>query len=147
MTPEDLRAWMADLLASDAGAPITTLVSPDEPVMAKIDASLMGRVVANLIENARRHTPATGSITIEVSTGPIMRVKDTGSGIPERDLPHVFDRFYRVDSSRTEGTGGTGLGLAIAREIVKLHGGEVSIESQLGEGTTVEIRLPRPDAD
>jgi len=137
----DLRAWMADLIASDSGEPKVELDLADAPVIASIDRSMMERVMINLIDNARRHTPASGSIRVSVLAGAVISVSDTGSGIPERDLPRVFDRFYRADSSRTETTGGTGLGLAIVKEIVKLHGGEVSIESQLGEGTQVKITL------
>lgn len=141
----DLRAWMADLMASDVGEPKVDLDLADAPVLASIDRSMMERVIINLVENARRHTPSTGTMRIGVQPGPVITVTDTGSGIAERDLPKVFDRFYRADSSRTESTGGTGLGLAIVREIVKLHGGEVTIESQLGVGTTVKISLKTAD--
>lgn len=141
----DLRAWMADLMASDVGEPKVELELAVMPVLASIDRSMMERVIINLVENARRHTPSTGSIRISVQAGPVITVTDTGSGIAERDLPRVFDRFYRADSSRTESTGGTGLGLAIVREIVTLHGGEVTIGSQLGVGTAVKISLKTED--
>ncbi|MGN1128470.1 MAG: sensor histidine kinase, partial [Candidatus Flemingiibacterium sp.] len=76
------------------------------------------------------------------SGGLEIRVSDNGIGIPEEDIPHLFERFYRVEKSRTSETGGTGLGLAIAKEIVEAHGGTISIESKLGEGSTVIVRLP-----
>ena len=74
-----------------------------------------------------------------------MRVSDTGPGIAREDLPHVFERFYRADRSRTRESGGSGLGLAIARSIVASHGGTISAESTFGEGTTIVIRLPLGD--
>ncbi|MCC7436032.1 MAG: HAMP domain-containing histidine kinase [Methanoregulaceae archaeon] len=144
LEPQDLRAWVADWLAADHGVPKIELTAPDAAVMVAIDPALMGRILANIVENARRHTLADGRISIEVTMDRRLRVSDTGEGIPEADLPHVFDRFYRVDSSRTEATGGTGLGLAIVRELVRLHGGEVTIESKVGVGTTVEVSLPVP---
>lgn len=140
----DLRAWLADWAAADHGIPQVELSVPDQPVVAAIDSSLFGRVLANVVDNARRHTPADGHIFVEVTSDRRIRIRDTGEGIPDRDLPHIFDRFYRVDASRTEATGGTGLGLAIVRELVRLHGGEVTISSELGMGTTVEIALPEP---
>ncbi len=72
----------------------------------------------------------------------MLRVVDTGVGIPSRDLPRIFERFYRVDRARSRRSGGTGLGLSIVRHVVENHGGAVSIESELGVGTRVEIRFP-----
>jgi len=145
LEPHDLRAWAADWIATDHGTPKIELTAPDEAVIVAIDPALMGRILSNIVENARRHTSADGRITVEITADRRLRVRDTGEGIPEADLPHIFDRFYRVDSSRTEATGGTGLGLAIVRELVRLHGGEVTIESQVGVGTTVEVSLPVPE--
>jgi signal transduction histidine kinase len=73
----------------------------------------------------------------------VVRVADTGVGIPEEDLPQLFERFYRVDKDRSRATGGSGLGLAISRQIVELHGGELSVESRVGVGTTFDVRLPK----
>jgi signal transduction histidine kinase len=76
-----------------------------------------------------------GSVTV--------RVSDTGVGIPEEDLPNLFDRFYRVDKDRSRATGGSGLGLAISKQIVELHGGSLSVKSEVGVGSTFEVRLPK----
>jgi two-component system phosphate regulon sensor histidine kinase PhoR len=73
----------------------------------------------------------------------VLRVADTGIGIPSRDLPRVFERFYRVDRARSRETGGTGLGLAIVKHVTENHGGTVSVDSELGRGTRFEIRLPQ----
>jgi signal transduction histidine kinase len=78
----------------------------------------------------------------------ILRVSDTGIGIPSRDLDRIFERFYRVDRARSRETGGTGLGLAIVKHVVENHGGEIEVESELGRGTTFRISFPaasRPD--
>jgi signal transduction histidine kinase len=72
----------------------------------------------------------------------VLRVSDTGVGIPQRDLPRIFERFYRVDQARSRDTGGTGLGLAIVKHVCENHGGEVTVDSELGRGTTFEVRLP-----
>jgi signal transduction histidine kinase len=106
------------------------------------DLSLL---VRNLIDNAVRYTRGGGRVDVAVASanGDVMlRVSDTGLGIPSRDLSRVFERFYRVDPARSRDTGGTGLGLAIVKHVAENHGGEVSIESELGRGTTVQVRLP-----
>jgi two-component system sensor histidine kinase VicK len=103
------------------------------------------QVLSNLLGNAVDFTPAGGRITISVGPDPdgvACVVRDTGVGIPAEDLPHVFERLYRVEASRAREHGGTGLGLAIAKEIVEAHGGEIRIESAVGEGTAVTFTLP-----
>ncbi len=108
--------------------------------------SRIGRVLANLVSNALRHTPAGGRVTITASRqGPdlLIRVTDTGEGIQPEDLPYVFERFYRGEKSRNRSTGGAGLGLAIARSLVELHGGQIGVKSQAGDGTEVWFRLPQ----
>jgi signal transduction histidine kinase len=72
-----------------------------------------------------------------------VEVKDTGVGIPEEDLAQLFERFYRVDKDRSRATGGSGLGLAISRQIVEMHGGDISVESEVGVGSTFKVRLPK----
>ncbi len=103
------------------------------------------QVVTNIIVNAMKYTPDGGEI--KVSAGFIyssiyIKVKDNGIGIPEEDLPHVFERFYRVDKARSRQSGGTGLGLAIAKEIVGVHGGTITIDSGKDKGTLVTIQFP-----
>jgi len=103
-----------------------------------IDGELMHRALCNLISNAYRHTPESGMVTISVSQTAIC-VQDNGCGIPESHLPHVQERFYRVDASRSRKAGGTGLGLSIVQSIAAAHGGDVTITSIEGSGTTVTL--------
>jgi len=135
--------------AADGGVALTTAVA-DEPVVAELDRTLLQRAVGNLVSNALAHTPPGGAVVLgtgtdlsnpEFSTIRI-EVSDTGVGIPAEALPRVFDRFFRVDSSRSQGSGGTGLGLAIVQSIALLHGGNVEISSQPGRGTRVTLHMP-----
>jgi signal transduction histidine kinase len=115
------------------------------PVRVEADPARLSQVFVNLIDNALRHTAGGGRIRIELDardSDAVLRVRDTGEGIPYRDLPHIFERFYVVDRSRTRGSSGAGLGLAIVKGIVDAHGGAVSAESMLGRGTSFTIRLP-----
>ncbi|PEJ04087.1 sensor histidine kinase [Bacillus wiedmannii] len=110
-----------------------------------IDERRMEQVMLNLLHNAYQHSPENTTITIRVLTETdsfIISVADEGEGIPEEDIPHIFDRFYRVDKSRTRATGGKGIGLAVAKEIVELHNGSILVTSQLGVGTNFIIELP-----
>jgi two-component system heavy metal sensor histidine kinase CusS len=116
-----------------------------EPLNAALDRSLMLRAVSNLVSNAIAHTPPGGTVTLAATSqdGSIcIEVSDTGVGIPAEALPRVFDRFFRVDPSRSKASGGTGLGLAIVESILTLHGGSAEISSQLGRGTRVTLRMP-----
>jgi two-component system, OmpR family, phosphate regulon sensor histidine kinase PhoR len=102
-------------------------------------------LVRNLIDNAVRYTPPGGHVDVTVTTHDghvLLRVADTGLGIPQRDLPRVFERFYRVDRARSRETGGTGLGLAIVKHVAENHGGDVTVTSELAAGSTFEVRLP-----
>ena len=112
--------------------------------LVKGDIALLERVLVNLIENALQFTPAGGSVTVvarceedTVTVG----VEDTGCGIPPEDVPRVFDRFYRVEKSRSRGEGGTGLGLAIASRITELHGSTLQLESQPDQGSRFSFSL------
>jgi signal transduction histidine kinase len=105
-------------------------------------------LVRNLVDNAIRYTRPGGRISVELGEDDgeaVLAVSDTGVGIPQRDLPRVFERFYRVDRARSRETGGTGLGLSIVRHVVENHAGRVSVESELGRGTRFEVRLPAAD--
>jgi signal transduction histidine kinase len=115
------------------------------PVRVEADPDRLSQVFVNLIDNALRHTPGGGTVKVELDANgndAIMRVRDTGVGIPYRDLPHIFERFYVVDRSRTRESGGAGLGLAIVKGIVDAHGGTITTESMLGSGTAFTIHLP-----
>ncbi len=109
------------------------------------DIALVERVLENLIENAMRHTPAGGVVSVEASPAGRrvqVEVSDTGCGIPERELAQVFDRYYRIDRGEAADAGSTGLGLAITRRIVALHGGEIRVDSRVGQGTRFCFDLP-----
>ncbi|MGD0968573.1 MAG: ATP-binding protein [Candidatus Aquilonibacter sp.] len=115
------------------------------PVSVEADPDRLSQVFVNLIDNAIRHTPSGGHVTVELDANgndAIMRVRDTGVGIPYRDIPHIFERFYVVDRSRTRESGGAGLGLAIVKGIIDAHGGTVATESMMGSGTLFTVRLP-----
>jgi signal transduction histidine kinase len=118
---------------------------PSEPVRAFVDADRIQQVFHNLLENAMRYTEAGGAIRIKLSSVPTearMEVSDTGIGIPETDLPYVFERFFRSDRARRAYSGGSGLGLSIVRWIVEAHKGTVGVKSQVGKGTTFTVKLP-----
>jgi signal transduction histidine kinase len=121
-------------------------LTADEGIPAVIgDGDRLAQVLRNLVSNALRHTPAGGRVVVRVARagGKIMiQVADTGSGISEADLSHVFDRFYRGDKGSSRRGGGAGLGLAIARQLVAAHGGQITVASSQGQGTTFTIQLP-----
>ena len=110
------------------------------------DRQRIEQVVINILSNSIKYTPDGGRIDIVLTHRAkktvALFIRDNGIGIPEEDLEHLFERFYRVEKSRTQDAGGTGLGLAIAKELVEAHGGTIQIDSKLGEGTTVKIELP-----
>jgi len=115
----------------------------------RFDEDKMKQVILNVFHNAVQHTdPEKGDIQLsldKVSDGVKLTVRDNGSGIPEEHLPHLFDRFYRSDPSRTRKYGGAGLGLAITKSIVELHGGTIWVTSVLGEGSMFCVWLPTLD--
>ena len=131
----------------DAGREAGVHVMVRAPAPATITGSArdLSLLVRNLIDNAVRYTPPGGTVEIAVEAGvqeAMLTVRDTGVGIPARELPRVFERFYRVDRARSRGTGGTGLGLSIVRHVAENHGGSVEVASELGTGTTFTVRLP-----
>lgn len=132
---------------------LAVAIAPVTPI-ALIDADRIAQVLGNLVHNALRYTPAGGRIKVRVAPygedgaapGALVEVVDTGSGIPESELPFVFDRFYRADKSRNRASGGSGMGLAIARQLVEAHGGRIWVQSQEGKGTTFAFVLPLVDS-
>lgn len=130
--------------ASAAGLTTAATIAPDTPP-AWVDRGRLQQVLRNLVDNALAHTPAGGRIELSATRqerGVVLHVSDTGAGIDEVHLPHIFDRFYRADPSRSRHTGGAGLGLAIARQIVLASGGVIGVESRPGAGTRFAIVLP-----
>jgi two-component system phosphate regulon sensor histidine kinase PhoR len=129
--------------AVDAGVSLEVRATPATVRGSERD---LGLLVRNLVENAVRYTPSGGRVALELSEDHgrvVLTVSDTGIGIPTRDLPRVFERFYRVDRARSRETGGTGLGLSIARHVVERHSGGIAARSQLGSGSTFTVTLPR----
>jgi signal transduction histidine kinase len=109
------------------------------------DSDRLYRAIANLIDNAIQYTPPNGVVTIRLESSErhaIITIQDNGIGIAKADLPHIFDRFYRIQADRSRHTGGTGLGLAIVRAIVQAHQGSIQIDSQLGIGSKFTVTLP-----
>jgi two-component system heavy metal sensor histidine kinase CusS len=148
--PVDVGELLARVLeyyeasAAEAGVSLTKAVA-GERIVAELDRALMQRAIGNLVSNALAHTPPGGAVALGTNAdASALRivVSDTGVGIPAEALPKVFDRFFRVDSSRSQGLGGTGLGLAIVQSIALLHGGKAEISSELGRGTLVTLHIP-----
>ena len=113
------------------------------------DRERIEQVITNIVSNAVKYTPDGGKIDMAVGTSGrnvFVRVTDNGIGIPEKDLPRLFDRFYRVDKARSRESGGTGLGLSIAQEILNQHKGSIEISSEYGKGTSVLITMPAAEA-
>ena len=113
------------------------------------DRERIEQVITNIVSNAVKYTPDGGKIDMTVGTSGknvFVRVTDNGIGIPEKDLPRLFDRFYRVDKARSRESGGTGLGLSIAQEILNQHKGSIEISSEYGKGTSVLITMPAAEA-
>jgi signal transduction histidine kinase len=118
---------------------------PEEPARAFIDSDRMQQVLHNLLENAIRYTEPGGKVRVRLTSSPSevrIEVSDTGIGIPETNLPYVFERFFRSDRARHAHPGGSGLGLSIVRWIVEAHKGKVEVVSSVGEGTTFTVTLP-----
>ncbi|MGH2673730.1 MAG: sensor histidine kinase [Actinomycetota bacterium] len=129
--------------AEQAGVTLEILTEAERPVRGSHrDLALLMR---NLIDNAIRYSHGGGRVVVRIDAAGEdvrLRVADTGIGIPSRDISRVFERFYRVDRARSRETGGTGLGLAIVKHVVENHGGSIEVESELGRGTTFQVRLP-----
>lgn len=118
----------------------------DARVEMRCDRIKLSTALMNLLSNAIKFTPAGGSVSTRVEadgTWVTIEISDTGIGIPDEDRAHIFERFYRVDKARARGTGGTGLGLAIVQQVVRLHGGEITLAAKRRPGTTFIVRLPQ----
>lgn len=139
---------MCTRAAQDRGIRIE--VEPASGVNARINASLLEQALVNVIDNAIKYSPegSVVRVTMESSGDELLvHVQDRGIGIPEADLPHIFERFYRVDKGRSRKAGGTGLGLSIARHIMQVHHGRILVESRPEEGSRFTLGLPRPPED
>lgn len=120
-------------------------VPSDPPLWLHVDDTDLGRALGNLINNAVHYTPEGGRVEVGITdygNEVAIVVRDTGIGIPEDELPHVFTRFFRATNAKAVDPGGTGLGLAIVQRVVQQHGGKVLVESKVGEGTKFTVRLP-----
>ena len=149
--PEDIADTIRKAISAmqpkiDLGGLSVHLNVPAGRLSCDIDSQRIGQVLRNLLANALTHTPDGGSITVsarESGNQVEVIVSDTGEGIPPGDLPHVFDRFYRVDRSRTRDTGGSGLGLTIVKRLVEAHGGTIQVQSEPGKGSRFTFTLPK----
>ncbi len=133
------------ILAQERQLEIST-EAPEQPVYVDANDPALRRLLLLLVDNAVKYTPAGGHITVSValdSSGPTVTVSDTGIGIPDAALPHVFERFYRVDESRNREAGGAGLGLSIAQWIAERHHARLEAESVVGRGSAFRVRFPQ----
>jgi len=132
------------ILAEEEKITLTTnLRAPDATIRA--DRTQIGRLVTNLLSNAIKYSPGGGHIDVILDTADdivVLSVEDTGVGIPAENLPHIFDRFYRVRPAHTQPTQGLGLGLSFVAWIVKAHEGSIAVESEPGKGTKFTVTLP-----
>ena len=147
----DLRqvaeAVVAGFQPSAAERSISLSLQADELPAVLADPERVGQALRNLIDNALRYTPSGGSVVVSLTAKggqATVAVADTGGGVAPQDLPHVFDRFYRADRSRSRATGGSGVGLAIVKQLVEAQGGGVSAQSEPGRGSTFAFSLPVP---
>ena len=144
--PCDLRPLLHDVIEqARIVAPCHHFVlDVPDPLPVRGNADHLRQIFLNLVTNAHTYTPQGGTITVTGWAGKMVTVAvaDTGAGIPAEDLPRVWERLYRVDRARAHGAGGFGLGLAIVHKLVATHGGEATIASEVGKGTTVTVTLP-----
>jgi len=132
-----------NLLAEDKG--IAMACDSGQPVPVNGNRVRLKQVIVNLLDNAIKYTPEKGAVhlrVLAVNGQAVLEVADTGIGIPPEALPHVFDRFYRVDKSRSANFESAGLGLAIVKSICAAHGAEVEVQSAVGSGSCFRVRLP-----
>ena len=143
----DVAARAMDLyrdVADAKGVTLSTFITPaSDDVVVSADRVRLEQVAANLLDNAVKYTPAGGRVAVEVDVSGsrgILRIRDTGAGIPASELPHIWDRLFRGDASRAER--GLGLGLSLVKAVVEAHGGSVAVSSDVGQGATFTVSLP-----
>lgn len=154
LTPESLREVnltsllheLADFYTTQAAEKQLSLKRdlPGQSVELEAEPDLLRQALGNLLGNACKYTPPGGTVQLRLFTQPrqaVIQVSDSGVGIPQADLPHIFERFYRVDTKQSRQAGGFGLGLAIAKQLVEAHGGYISVTSVVGQGSTFQIEL------
>ena len=142
LVKQAVTPWQPKVAAKEISL---SLDLPDNLPLVNIDWQRVNQVLHNLLENAVAHTHKGGTINVAASAKGDwveVSVSDTGEGIPAEDLPHIFERFYRVDKSRARATGGSGLGLTIAKRLVEAHGGKITVQSKLGKGSRFSFTLP-----
>lgn len=140
-----VRTVVADAVTKADARHVTMTVDAPDTVLVEGIAADLDVIVKNLVVNAVKYNRDGGDVHVTLrsdGTRVTLAVTDTGIGIPEEDLPRIFERFYRVDTARSRETGGTGLGLSIVRHAVELHDGQVTVASKMGEGTTFTVWLP-----
>ncbi|OIJ18878.1 hypothetical protein BKP45_15215 [Anaerobacillus alkalidiazotrophicus] len=148
---KNILSWLESIVASrqlmlDHQSIDCKVIANNQEIVAPIDEQRLGQAVINIIENSIRYTPKNGYIHLIVSEEDkniTIEIKDNGIGMSQEDLPHIWERFYRVDKSRSRESGGSGLGLAIVKEIVEIHGGSVKVKSEIGQGTSFYLILPK----
>ena len=137
-----------EALAQDKGIKFT--IDAQESLVVSGDKVKLRQLFINILENAVRYTPADGNISVSLvrkDGSALATISDTGIGIPPEHLPHIFERFYRVDKARSRSDGGVGLGMAIAKYIADSHSGKIEVESQIGKGTTFIITIPMKNTE
>ena len=140
-----LREVGADMEALSRDKGVALAMRLDVPAVVRGNEGLLRRLFLNLVDNAVRYTPEGGKVSIASDTAgdeALVSVSDTGIGIPPEHLPHIFERFYRVDKARSRSDGGSGLGLAICKQVVDLHGGRIEVDSKEGQGSTFKVFVP-----
>ena len=147
--PIELLSAVGQIKTSREGALLAKQLKFEMKIPSKFcvisDPFALKQILGNLIDNAIQYTAVGGQVTVSIQTnGDVAQItiSDTGIGIPEKDLPRIFERFYRVDKARSREMGGTGLGLSIVKHLVQAQGGEVGVTSQLGKGSQFFFTLP-----
>ncbi|KJR45495.1 Phosphate regulon sensor protein PhoR (SphS) [Desulfosporosinus sp. I2] len=151
LKPEEieLKKFIEDVLTSfqpraEENSITMEVISEETSIFLKIDLNSLKQIIVNLVDNALKYSTQGGNVSISLKESAEMisiSISDSGLGIPERDLPHIWDRFYRVDKDRSRETGGTGLGLAIVKQLTEKNGGQVEVESVLGKGSVFSVRF------